>query len=248
MNRYGKILFFLVTFPLLMTGCQTTPQSQMNSDDSVAASNSSTSNETSMLPGNVIYADPTELQYTAVQEDYRIGPFDLLDISVFRAEELSAEVRVDDQGYIKMPMLGNVIASGLTHDELANKLADKMRVNLLQNPQVTVSIKEFTARRVTVEGSVNQPGVYPIKGQMTLLQAVASAGGMSNLASPTKVLLFRQAENKKVKAYQLNISDIQDGKMRDPYLKNEDRVIVHRSPMRYWIREGASLINPFLRF
>ena len=251
MNQLGKIIFFPV-FALLMTaGCQTTPESRESSGAASAASpatesHSYSSGPSGKAPGNVIFADPAELEYRVVREDYRIGPYDLLDISVFRAEELSSEVRVDEQGYIKLPMLGNVRAAGLTHNELAGKLADKMRVSLLQNPQVTVSIKEFSSRRVTVQGEVRKPGVYPIKGQMTLLQAVATAEGLTNLASSSKVILFRQADGSQVKAYPLDLNDIQDGRVGDPYLKNEDRIIVHRSEARYWTREAAQLITPWL--
>ena len=252
MNQLGKIIFSPVFALLLASGCQTTQEARESSVDTpVAASSSSDARSSDMsagAPDNVIFADPAELEYRVVREDYRIGPYDLLDISVFRAPELSAEVRVDDQGYIKLPMLGNVNASGLTHNELADRLADKMRVNLLQNPQVTVSIKEFASRRVTVQGEVKKAGVYPIKGQMTLLQAIATAEGLTNLASSSKVILFRQAEGNRVKAYPLNLSDIQDGRVGDPYLKNEDRIIVHRAEARYWVREAAQLITPWVIF
>lgn len=251
MNQLGKIIFFPVFALLLATGCQTTQESRESSGaSSIASSASSGDTRSAAIPGkaanNVIFADPAELEYKVVREDYRIGPYDLLDISVFRAEELSAEVRVDDQGYIKLPMLDNIYAAGLTHNELSGKLADKMRVNLLQNPQVTVSIKEFASRRVTVQGEVRKPGVYPIMGQMTLLQAVATAEGLTNLASSSKVILFRQADGNRVKAYPLDFSDIQNGRVGDPYLKNEDRIIVHRSEARYWTREAAQLITPWL--
>jgi polysaccharide export outer membrane protein len=252
MNQLGKIIFSPVFALLLASGCQTTQEARESSVDTpVAASSSSDARSSDMsvgAPGNVIFADPAELEYKVVREDYRIGPYDLLDIIVFRAPELSAEVRVDDQGYIKLPMLGNVNASGLTHNELADRLADKMRVNLLQNPQVTVSIKEFSSMRVTVQGEVKRAGVYPIKGQMTLLQAIATAEGLTNLASSSKVILFRQAEGNRVKAYPLNLSDIQDGRVGDPYLKNEDRIIVHRAEARYWVREAAQLITPWVIF
>jgi polysaccharide export outer membrane protein len=85
--------------------------------------------------------------------------------------------------------------------------------------------------------------VYPIQGEITLLQAIALAGGPSNLADPSKTVIFRKKGNA-MKAYNLNLDAIREGKMQDPYILNDDRVIVHRSGSRYWMREIGTLLSP----
>lgn len=220
---YVAFLFFFV-----ISGCGSSPSYTNNAG----------------TPGANVFSDNRELDYVAGAEDYRIGPSDLLDIKVFQADELSREVRVDPQGNITLPLLGNIRAAGQTQSGLEKLLADMMQKNMLQNPQVTVFLKESTTQRVTVEGEVNKPGVYPIKGQATVLQSIAMAEGLSNLAAADKVVLFRNNGNQ-TKAYQIDLSNIRDGRARDPYVHNDDRIVVHRSDSRFWLRETAALLSPF---
>lgn len=214
---------------ILLSGC-----SSMSSGFSDSATNES---------GRKIFSDIKELDFTPPKQEYKIGTSDLLAIKVFQAEELSQSVRVDPRGNISMPLIGNVRAEGLSQFQLQSAIAQKLKASYLQNPQVTVSIEEFTKQRVTVEGEVQKAGVYPIQGEITLLQAIALAGGPGNLADPAKTVIFRKKGNT-VKAYNLNLDAIREGKMRDPYILNDDRVIVHRSGSRYWLREMGALLNP----
>ena len=101
--------------------------------------------------------------------DYRIGAQDLLAISVFGVQELAKEVRVNSNGQISLPLIGGMMAGGLTIPELERELARKYADGYLQNPQVSVFVKEFTSQRVTLEGAVAKPGIYPITGRTTLL-------------------------------------------------------------------------------
>lgn len=213
---------------LIISGCGSTPSNLSGTE----------------AAGSSIFSDSRELDYVAGAEDYRIGPSDLLDIKVFQADELSREVRVDPQGNITLPLLGNVRAAGQTQSGLEKLLADMMQKNMLQNPQVTVFLTESTAQRVTVEGEVKKPGVYPIKGQATVLQSIAMAEGLSNLAAADKVVLFRN-NGAQTKAYQIDLNNIRDGRARDPYVRNDDRIVVHRSDSRFWLRETAALLSPF---
>ena len=176
-------------------------------------------------------------------EDYRIGASDLLDIKVFQADELSRAVRVDAHGNITLPLIGKVSLAGLTQSAAEQKLASIMQQNLLQNPQVTVFIKEYTSQRVTLEGQVNKPGVYPIAGQTTVLQAIAMAQGPNNLAATHQVMLFRR-EGAQNKQYAIDLDAIRKGKIPDPYVRNDDRIVVPRSDGRYWVREAATLLSP----
>ena len=101
---------------------------------------------------------------------YRIGPLDVLDVSVFKVPELSKSVQVADSGSINLPLVGEVQASGRTAQEMERDIAAKLGAKYLRNPQVTVYVKEYNSQRVTIEGAVKKPGVYPIKGKTSLLQ------------------------------------------------------------------------------
>ena len=183
------------------------------------------------------FSSLSELSYTAAANTYLISPYDLLDIKVFQADELSQEVRVNPNGYISLPLIGKIRAAGLTQERLVAAITAALRKTYLQNPQVTVFIKEYTNQRVTVSGDVKKSGIFPIQGQMTLLQAIAYAGGLDELAKPTEVILFRKTANNKIKAYLLNLKDINSGANKDPYLQNEDKVIVQRSGARQWLKD-----------
>ncbi|WGZ96007.1 MAG: polysaccharide biosynthesis/export family protein [Candidatus Thiothrix putei] len=185
-----------------------------------------------------------ELDYTTSSEQASIAAGDMLDIKVFQAEELSGKVRVDTKGQISLPLVGALTVAGSTPPEVETKLKTLLGQKYLQNPQVTVFMENFTNQRVTIEGEVKKPGVYPITGAVTLVQAIALGEGLSSLADTQKIVLFRRIGDQ-TKAYNLNLSAIREGKIPDPYLRGDDRVIVHRSDSRYWLRETAALLSPF---
>jgi polysaccharide export outer membrane protein len=224
MNMNNFHLFALLCALLLIGGCSSS--TVVNAED-----------------GKTLTAGARGLDYTAGAEDYRLGAADLLEIKVFQADELSREVRVDAHGSITLPLLGKIQVAGLTQSETEQKLANLMQQNLLQNPQVTVFIKEFTSQRVTVEGQVKKPGVYPIAGQATVLQAIAMAEGPSDLAATDKVVLFRR-HGQQNKTYLVDLNAIRNGQAPDPYVRNDDRIVMHRSDSRYWMRETATLLSP----
>ena len=181
--------------------------------------------------------------YTPTAE-YRIGAGDLLEVKVFQAPELSGETRVDNNGNISLPLLGDIYVKGLTKSQLEQQVQSLLSRNLLQNPQVTVFIKEFTAQRVTVEGSVIKPGVFPIQGSMTLLQALALAGGPADLANQKQLTLFRRLPNNQVKTYTMDLTAIRKAQVPDPYLQNDDRIVVSRSETRFLVREAGTVLSP----
>lgn len=197
--------------------------------------------------GKSLFSDNKELDYVKPESDYHFGASDLLEVKVLDAEEVSGEVRVDPKGYISLPLIGQIQAEGLTQKQLEGKVVSRLKHKYLQDPKVSIFIKEYTTQRVTVEGEVKKAGVFPIKGELTLLQSVALTGGLNNLADPKKTVLFRRVGAKN-KAYLIDLNAIHAGKARDPYVKNDDRIIVHRSGSRYWLREIGALLNPFGRF
>lgn len=160
--------------------------------------------------------------------EYRIGPSDLLSVAVFQVEDLDREVRVNNAGQVSLPLIGTIPVAGLTVDEIEHAIAARYAERYLQNPQVSVFVKEFASQRVTVGGSVDKPGIFPITSRMTLLQSIALAGGLDDVASHGNVLVFRTARGQRVFA-RFDVDAIQAGQQADPELMGEDVVVVDTS-------------------
>jgi len=123
--------------------------------------------------------------------DYRIGRQDLLEVTVFDVEDLDQTVRVADDGSITMPLLGRLVAGGLTKGELEIKIAGLLGERFVHDPQVTVFVKEYQSRRVAVSGAVKNPGTYEMLGQKTLLEMLSMAGGLGQEVGK-QIIIFRQ--------------------------------------------------------
>ena len=188
-------------------------------------------------PDPRILADMQALSVQQSNDVYLIGQSDLLDIKVFQAGELSGEARVDERGAITLPLLGSVRIAGLTKVQAEQRLIELLGANLLQNPQVSIFIKQFTNRRITVEGEVDKQGVYPLRGKITVLQAIAMAGGLGEKAKPDSVALFRK-QGASSRVYYLDISLIREGRVSDPFVMNDDRIVVQRSAEKSVTVEG----------
>ncbi len=112
--------------------------------------------------------------------DYKIGPEDLLEISVFEVEKLNSTVRVSSQGNISLPLLGILRVKGLTANQLERELGELLAEKYLQDPHVTVFIKEYRSQRISVMGAVEEPKVFEVTGQKTILDMLAMAGGLKD--------------------------------------------------------------------
>lgn len=173
--------------------------------------------------------------------DYRIGAQDLLEVSVFGVPDLSRSVRVNSSGGISLPLIGGVQAGGHTVSELEHILAEMLAKNYLQNPQVSVFVKEYTSQRITLEGSLKNPGIYPITGKTTLLQAIAIGGGLDPLADLKGVVVFRQVEGKKMAAV-FDLRDIRSGRGEDPQIYGDDVIVVEQSGSKTALRRVIETI------
>ena len=181
-------------------------------------------------------------------DEYQIGPHDLIEISVFQVTEMSRTVRVNAQGLISLPLLGIVRAGGLSANELEATLAAKLSENLLQDPQVSVFIKEFASQRVVVEGSIVKLGVYPLTGKTTLMQVIAMASGIDPVADPTNIRIFRQLPDGKREVLTYDLIAIHEGKAEDPLIKGNDTVIVGRSASDAFFRDFINGVRGFVGF
>lgn len=171
-----------------------------------------------------------------LEDDYKIGPMDTLAITVFQVPDLSGEFEVDLTGRIAMPLLGDVKAVDLTTAELDQRLTQQLGAKYLQTPDVSVRIKSSTRRNLTVDGSVRQPGMYPVTGPMTLIQAIALARGTDDSANPRRVAIFRQVEGKRMAAA-FDLISIRRGQMDDPQVYSGDIIVVDGSKVRSIQRE-----------
>lgn len=161
--------------------------------------------------------------------DYRIGAMDLLQISVFGVQDLDKEVRVNSNGQISLPLVGGVMAGGRTIPELEAQLAKKYADGFLQNPQVSVFVKEYSSQRITLEGAVKKPGIYPITGKTSLLQAIALAEGVDDkIADLGGIVLMRQVEGKRQAAV-FDLRLVRKGMVDDPQVYGDDIIVVEQS-------------------
>ncbi|MFQ5718338.1 MAG: polysaccharide biosynthesis/export family protein [Acidobacteriota bacterium] len=125
------------------------------------------------------------LQETAVSDhEDLLGAEDLLEISVAGVEDLSRTVRVSDSGHITLPLIGAVQVAGLSPAALENSLAHRLEARYVNNPQVSVFVKEYGSKMVSIIGAVHKPGRYPMLGRRTLLDMISSAGGLTDEAGP----------------------------------------------------------------
>jgi polysaccharide export outer membrane protein len=204
------------------------------------ASCSATRNMASSLP------TPDPLGEIKETPEYRIGAGDLIQIQVFQIEDLERQVRVDNEGMISLPLIGNFKAAGLTRTELENNITKAYGSKFLQDPQVSVLIQEFTSQRITVAGAVSKPGNYPLEGatQLTLQQALAEAQGVSDLASRRNVVVFRTIGGQKMIA-RFDLTQIESGQAPDPEIYGGDIVVVYRSDARLLLKTALEL-TPFV--
>jgi polysaccharide biosynthesis/export protein len=127
-------------------------------------------------------------------KEYKIGPKDLLEITVFELPELNQTVRVSEDGSISLPLLGQVAIEGMAKDAVEKKLASLLEEKYLKKARVTVFIREYQSQRVAVIGAVGKPGMYELIGRTTILQLISKAGGLTDRAS-NEMFVLREAKN-----------------------------------------------------
>ena len=209
---------------------------------------------TAGVPGDAIRVPagtiPDILLATEASEaaDYRIGALDILEISVYGVPDLTKTVQVSAGGRIMLPLIGAVTAGGKTPTELEADVARSLGEGYLHSPQVSVWVKEALSQRITVGGAVNQPGLFPIVGPTTLLQSIAMARGLGELADPAGVVVFRQAGGQRLAA-RFDVNAIGTGRTADPLLAGGDVVMVDQSGARTTLRDitrGLPILSVFM--
>lgn len=162
----------------------------------------------------------------AVGTDYHISPDDVLRIQVYHEPGLSLEdAQVTAAGMVRMPLIGDVSVAGLSASEASDVIAGRLGERYLVSPQVTIFVKKAVGRRITVDGEVREPGLFPVEGRLGLLQAVALAKGPSRIASLSQVVVVRHADGQR-KAAMFDLSAIRKGEAPDPEILPGDTIIV----------------------
>jgi polysaccharide export outer membrane protein len=199
------VLILLSTAPAAPAQTQSAPRPSAGS--AVTASASSASGVTA--PANA---------------DYRLVPGDKLRIEVYKDTQLSQSLQVRPDGKVTLPLVGDVAAEGRTAIELRDALVTSLK-EYNTNPVVTVIVVETVPPMFYVMGEVNAPGALPLKGQVTVMQALAMAGGFKDFAKTNKIVVQRKGAAG-ISSLTFNYGDAVKGKGQMIYLKPGDTIIV----------------------
>ena len=184
---------------------------------------------------------PTMADSVGGTRPYRIGAFDELSVNVFGAPELSAEtVRASGEGDVSLPLIGSIPAAGLTTAELERLIAARLVQSYVRDPKVSVGLKEAVSQKVTVDGQVARPGVYPVLGETTLMQSIATAGGVGEFAKLEDVVILRDVGGRRM-AGLYNLASIRAGYYDDPQVYARDTIIVGDSKARRLFTDAMSV-------
>lgn len=153
---------------------------------------------------------------------------DLLEVDVYQEDSLDKTVRVDRTGQILLPLIGSLPAAGRTIQGLARTLEGRYRGSHLQNPEITVFIAETKEPKITVDGAIEEPGLYPVTETTTLLQIIAVVGGFTDVADPRKVYIFRDYKGQKYVA-NYDVAGIREGRILDPKIYEDDVIVSFES-------------------
>ena len=159
-------------------------------------------------------------------QGYRIGAEDIIEVIVWKEADFSREVLVRPDGKISLPVLGDVQAAGFTPEALAKNLEEAL-ARYVKTPKVSVIVRETNSQKIYVLGQVRNPGVFPLQGNMTLLQAIAQAGGFAEWAKKGDVIILRKI-NEGEQRIIVNLNKVIRGKegAEDVQLQPSDKIIV----------------------
>jgi polysaccharide export outer membrane protein len=175
---------------------------------------------------------PKEYVQYDTQAGFLLGPEDVLEITVWKNQDLSRLTSIRPDGYISMPIIGDVKAAGLTAAVLSQRIADRYK-EYIQVPSVSVSVKELNSYMVFVLGEVGKPGKYQLKSFVTVLQAISLAGGFTTYARKNKLQVVRTIET----------ADHQRQEIHIP-LRYDDLVNGQGYPGNIMLASGDTLVVP----
>lgn len=186
LGRRAVVACLASTLAVLAGGCATSP-----APDSARAGRSVGMDVRTALsaPAAPIPASmPMSARATAPGSDYRVGPGDVLEISVFQAEELDRTVRVRPDGTISLPLLGVLAVENQSTSDLEDLLRRRYEADYVRNPQISVFVREYRSHPISILGEVRQPGLYYLQEPRSLLEMLSMAGGLNEDAGTTVFL------------------------------------------------------------
>lgn len=158
--------------------------------------------------------------------DALLGAGDVFEVRVYNEKELSGEYRVGPDGNIDFPFIGQVQVQGLAPSEVSQRIATLLREGeYLRSPQVSVFVKAYSSKRISVSGAVGKDGTFPMESGLTVVQAISIAGGFTPLASQNSVVVTRRVDGK-LKRYHIRVEDITEGRAEDFTLQAGDIIYV----------------------
>ncbi|HEX2458720.1 MAG TPA: polysaccharide biosynthesis/export family protein [Vicinamibacterales bacterium] len=169
---------------------------------------------------------PTPAAAPSLPADYVIGPEDVLGVVFWRDQDMTGDVTVRPDGMVTLPLLGDVAAAGLTPDVLREQI-QKAASKYVQDPSVTIVVRQINSRKVFITGEVKTPGAFPLTGPRTVMQVIALAGGLNEWADAKNITVAR-TENGRQVSFKFNYKDVAQGKKLEQniLLKPGDTVIV----------------------
>jgi len=162
------------------------------------------------------HTDSNVLTHAYGDSEFRLGPDDVIEVSVYQDKELNRTVPVRPDGKISLPLIGEMPASGKTATDLQKEISLRLK-QFVADPTVTVVVKEVNSPKVSVLGEVKNPGMYKIKDRATLLDAIALAGGLTEYAKKNKIVVIRTDSNGPPHQFKLNIDDQIKGRRTEPF-------------------------------
>lgn len=180
-----------------------------------------------------------------------VGPFSELRVEVFGVPDMQRDIMADGEGNFAFPLVGTIAAAGKTPDDISEEIRRKLVGRYIRDPQVTVNFKSSAnplavqSLAVTVDGQVNRAGAYPVVGRVTLMRAVALAGGTNEFAKLDDVVVFRDVGAQKyVGIY--NLEAIRRGNYPDPEIFPNDVVVVGDTPARRRFKDILQIVPALL--
>lgn len=158
--------------------------------------------------------------------DYLLGPEDVLDVLVWKNDDLSRTVSIRPDGKISLPLIGDVQAGGLTSSQLRDSIKERLR-EYKETPEVSILIREINSFSVFVLGEVAHPGKFQLRSETTLLQALTLSGGFTQYAKSDRIILLRRVGGRETRR-KIRYSDIVEGKDPDAnlVLQRGDTIVV----------------------
>ncbi len=185
------------------------------------------------LAGCASCADPPPSEYPSQQvylEDTTLGPGDVFEVRVFQQEQMSQIYSTSAEGTISFPLIGEVTVEGKSPAQIEKEIRDRLADGYLKDPQVSVLVKEYKSKKISVFGQVRKPGTLGFTDGMTVIEAISQAGGFTPMARENAVTITRgEAEDKQT--YTVPVESIGKGNAKQFYIRPGDVIFV---PHRRW--------------